>query len=144
MKKISILFYILFIVTIFSFKNVFATEINYNNSIDSNDAIVTNLSNGCTGDNSILGSVNDPDSPAWLLQKILNYTKIIGPFAVIILSAIDYLRAIISSDDENMKKTHKKLIVRLVLAAGLFIIPSIVMLLLNLFGITSNQICNFK
>lgn len=98
----------------------------------------------CSGTNSILGSVNDPDSVAWLLQKILNYIRIIGPFLVLLLSSIDYLKAIFSSDDETLSKTHKKFIVRLVLAASLFVLPTIVSVLLNVLGLTSNEICGLQ
>ena len=42
----------------------------------------------CAGQNAILGNVNDPDSVAWLLQKLLDYARVIGPFLVLILSIV--------------------------------------------------------
>ena len=91
--------------------------------------------------NSILGSTEDENSVAWLLQQLLNYIKILGPMLVVILSSMDFAKAIIASDDENMKKAEKKLVVRLILAVALFLIPTLVSVLLNVFGITTDTIC---
>ena len=94
--------------------------------------------------NSILGSTEDENSVAWLLQQLLNYIKILGPMLVVILSSMDFAKAIMASDDENMKKAEKKLMIRLVLAVALFLIPTLVSVLLNVFGITSDQICGLQ
>lgn len=93
------------------------------------------------GDNGLLGNVNDEDSVAWLLQKILNYLKIIGPFIVVVMSGIDFAKVIVTSDDDSMKKAQKKLIIRLLLAGSLFFLPQIVIALLDIFGITSDATC---
>lgn len=94
--------------------------------------------------NSILGSTEDEESVAWLLQQLLNYVKILGPILVVILSSLDFAKAIITSDDENMKKSEKKLVIRLVLAIALFLIPTLVSVLLDTFGITTDAICGLK
>lgn len=96
------------------------------------------------GSNGILGNVNDEDSVAWLLQKVLNYLKIIGPFIVVVMSGVDFAKVIVTSDDEGMKKAQKKLITRLILAASLFFLPQLVMALLDIFGITSNATCGLR
>ena len=93
---------------------------------------------------SILGSTKDEDSVAWLLQQILNYAKIIGPILVAILSSLDFAKAIMASDDENMKKAESKLMIRLILAVALFLIPTLVSVILNIFGITTDQICGLE
>lgn len=94
--------------------------------------------------NSLLGSTENEDSVAWLLQQLLNYIKILGPILVVILSSLDFAKAIIASDDENMKKSERKLVIRLILAVALFLIPVLVSVLLNTFGITTDQICGLK
>ena len=94
--------------------------------------------------NSLLGDVKDPESVAWLLQQVLNYIKILGPILVVILSSVDFAKAIMASDDENMKKAEKKLMIRLVLAIALFLIPTLVSVLLNIFGITTDGLCNLE
>ena len=95
----------------------------------------------CDPANSMLGDPEDEDSVAWLLQQILNYIKILGPILVVVLSSLDFAKVIIQSDDEAMAKAQKKLIYRLILAAALFFIPTLVMVLLDLFGITSDPTC---
>lgn len=94
--------------------------------------------------NSLLGSTEDEESVAWLLQQLLNYVKILGPILVVILSSLDFAKAIIASDDDNMKKAERKLMIRLILAVALFLIPTLVSVLLNIFGITTDQICGLK
>lgn len=98
----------------------------------------------CDGDNAILGNVNDENSVAWLVNEILNYLKIIGPFLVLILSSIEFVKAILMSDDESLSKAQKNLITRLILAAALFVLPTLISVILNVFGITSNEICIFQ
>ena len=88
--------------------------------------------------NSLLGSTSDEDSVAWLLDKILKYLRILGPLAVIVLSGIEFTRAIIASDDDNMKKATSHLKTRLLMAALLFLIPTITILLFDVFGIATD------
>lgn len=97
----------------------------------------------CEGKNSILGNINDENSVAWLINEILNYLKVIGPFLVLILSSVEFVRAILTSDDDSLAKAQKNLITRLVLAAALFLLPTLISVILNVFGITSNEICMF-
>lgn len=92
----------------------------------------------CPPTKAVLGDVGCEESVAWLLQKIFNYVKIIGPILVVILSSFDFITVIVKSDDEAMGKATKKLTTRLILAALLFFIPTLVQVLLDLFGLTSN------
>ncbi len=124
-------------------------NVNYINEV-SNDLITNNLSgievrhslNGC--DSSLLGNPNDPDSVAWLLQTLLNYIKVLGPILVIVLSSVDFLKVIIKSDDDAMTTAGKKLGYRLILAGLLFFIPTVVEVILNIFGITSDPTCGIQ
>ncbi len=98
----------------------------------------------CEGSNSLLGDPDDPDSVAWLLQQILNFIKIVGPILVVILSSVDFIQVIVKSDDEAMAKAQKKLIKRLILAALLFFIPTLVQVILDVFGFNSGATCGLK
>ena len=100
-----------------------------------------NQSQNC---NSLLGNPSYSNSVAWLVQKILNYIQVIGPLLVVVLSSIDFAKVIIKSDDEAMAKAQKKLIIRLILAACLFFIPTLVTVILATFGITSDPTCGIK
>ena len=103
-----------------------------------------NQEQGCSGDNSILGNVNDPNSVAWLLQKVLDFLKVLGPILVVVLSSVEFAKVIIKSDDEAMVKAQKMLITRLILAASLFLIPQLVEAVLSWFNFTSDTLCGIK
>lgn len=94
---------------------------------------------------SILGDVNDESSVAWLLQKILNYIKILGPTIAIIMGSLDFAKAIIASDEESMKKSQSKFVKRLIAAVILFFLPLLVSILLGIFNFTTNNAtCGLK
>ena len=98
----------------------------------------------CDGGNSMLGDPNDEESVAWLLQQVLNFIKVVGPLLVVVLSSIDFVKVIVNSDDDAMQKAFKKLGQRLILAALLFFIPTIVEALLDVFGFTSDSTCGLS
>lgn len=109
---------------------------------DNNNDVQYNQELECEG---LLGDpVNDPDSVAWFLVKILNYLKLLGPLMVLVLSSLDFAKAILMSDDESLKKAQSNLITRLILAALLFVLPTLIEVLLDIFGITSSDICIFN
>lgn len=70
----------------------------------------------------------------WLLQKILNYMKLLGPILVVLLSSVDFIKAVMSSDENALKVAQKKLMVRLVAAIALFLLPSLIQLIISLLG----------
>ena len=73
----------------------------------------------------------------WLLNTILNYIRIIGPVLVVLLSAIDFIKAVIGTDEKAMKEAQSKLIIRLVAAIALFLVPTLVQLLLSFINATT-------
>ncbi len=81
---------------------------------------------------SLLGSVSDENSIAFILQKIFNYIKILGPLLVIILSSMDFTKVVMTGDEKSMKKAQNNLGIRLVCAALLFFLPNIIVLLFNI------------
>lgn len=150
MKKILII-----LITIFSLFLINSANINvraitvsdYVQIADENDTAWINdynneVNNQSTGDcNSLLGSPTNTDSVAWLLFTVLNWMRVIGPLAVIVLSGIEFAQAIVKSDDDTMKKAKGHLTTRLVMAGLLFLIPSVVKLLLDVFNLTSDPMC---
>ncbi len=150
MKKVLII-----LITIFSLFLINSANINvraitvsdYVQIADENDTAWINdynneVNNQSTGDcNSLLGSPTDTNSVAWLLFTVLNWMRVIGPLAVIVLSGIEFAQAIVKSDDDTMKKAKGHLTTRLVMAGLLFLIPSVVKLLLDVFNLTSDPMC---
>lgn len=100
-----------------------------------------NQDQNCTGGDSILGDPNDPNSVAWLLDKILSYATLAGVILVVIFSSIDFLKGIVKSDDDTLAKAKKKLVLRLIFAVLLFFVPTITNAVLDLFGLTSESTC---
>ena len=103
-----------------------------------------NLSNNfyiladCRG---ILGDPNNDTSVAWLVNKLLDLLRIIGPLIVVVLSSFDFASVIVTGDDESMAKAKKKLMNRLIFTAALFFLPTLVKVILNILGITGNATC---
>ena len=91
------------------------------------------------GESSVFGDINNPTSTAWLIQKVLNYIKVLGPTIAIVLGSIDMAKAIITSDEENMRKAQSKFIKRIFAAIALFFVPLITGILLGLFGLTTDS-----
>lgn len=92
--------------------------------------------------NSLLGDPTEPDDLAWLLSRILAYFRIIAPSLVIVLSSVDFAKAVISSDEEASLKARKKLIVRIILAMSLFLLPEFISLIFGIVGLThANATC---
>lgn len=80
----------------------------------------------------------------WLLQKLLNYIKIAGPILVVLLSALDFIKAIASSEEDAFKKAQSRLVIRLVAALALFLVPTFVELLLGLINGINDPSCGLK
>ena len=89
--------------------------------------------------NAILGT--EDYSLGWLIKKFLLYFKVLIPIVVLALSVVEFVKAIIVNDDDTLKKAQKRLIIRLVIAIVLFLVPTIVDLLLDVFGFTASN-CN--
>lgn len=73
----------------------------------------------------------------WLVM-LLSIVKIFSVLLTIILSFIDAIKSIASSDDKFGKKFYKRLLIRLISCGLLFLIPSIIQMLLGIFS--SNEI----
>ena len=80
---------------------------------------------------------DEEGSVGWMLNTILNYIKVLGPILVVLLSAIDFIKAVVGFDEKAMKEAQNKLIIRLVAALGLFLVPTLVQLLLSFINVTT-------
>ena len=141
MKKIIITF-LLIVTCVMFISPINAKALEYN-SIDivnrsSSNLILDNINIAatCPPSKAILGDVNCEESVAWLIQLIFNIIKVVVPILVVLLSSIDFIMVIVKSDNDQFQKAQKRLITRLVLALLLFLIPTIVQVILQVFGIT--------
>ena len=130
MKKLVIICTIL-IIFIFGAKVVNAKAItNFSNGE------VTYLANNMTEDNctSLLGKPTNEGDPAYYLQKGLDIIKYLGVILCIVLTIVDFAKAIFSNDKDMLKPLSKKALSRLIYAVLLFFLPIIVKTLLTLVG----------
>lgn len=80
----------------------------------------------------------------WIFKvfKLIRYGL---PAVVIILSILDYIKALASEDDGEMKKVNKRFMFRLIAVVLLFVVPFIIDFILGLFNIpglsSSNPFC---
>ena len=93
----------------------------------------------------VLGDPNKDGSFANMMQKILNYIKIIAPILVVLLSGFDFAKNTLIGDQEEMKKAGKKLGIRLACAVGVYLAPLLTGFLINFINNSSvDQTCNIK
>lgn len=96
------------------------------------------------GDNEIscdIFGLENEGSVGWILQKIFDYIKVIGPILVVLLSAIDFIKAILSSDEKAMKQAQSRLVIRLIAAIALFLLPTLIQLAMS---IINQATCTLK
>ncbi|MDD5888680.1 MAG: hypothetical protein PUC82_04250 [bacterium] len=67
-----------------------------------------------------------------IIKGVLKYVFIIIPIALLIFGIIDLGKAVISSDDKEIKAATSRLIKRIIYAVVIFLVPSIVSLVMNL------------
>ena len=60
---------------------------------------------------------------------------------VIILSTIDYIKAIAASSQDDIKKTNQRTIKRMITGVIVFFVPLLLDILFNLFGVYDISTC---
>ncbi len=75
------------------------------------------------------------------LQDVFFAIKVLAPALVIILSTIDYIKAIASSNQDEVKKATQRTIKRLIIGIFVFLLPFLLDLLFELFGIYDLSTC---
>ncbi len=87
----------------------------------------------------IPGSTNH--YPAYYLKVVLTVIKYVGILACVALSTVDFARVIVTDSKDEYKKTIQKSIKRLLFAAGIFFLPEVVELLMELLGFATTGAC---
>lgn len=112
----------------------------YNENPKSSSSDKTNNGEGAglnaNNDCSLLGS----ETTDWL-KGLLRLIQIAGPIIAGVLGMIDFVNAVISSEDGAMKKAWGRFIRRIIAAVLLIILPVIVELILDVTNITGDDIC---
>lgn len=77
-----------------------------------------------------------------VLDGIYTVMKIAAPVLVIVLSTIDYIKAIANQNADEMKKVNKRTIKRIVIGLVVFFLPNLLDLLFRLFGLYNINGCD--
>ena len=72
------------------------------------------------------------------IEEIIGYIRILVPILLIVLGSVDFANAIISGDQDALKKSGSKFMKRAIAAVAVFFVPLLVKVLLTLPGIKDN------
>lgn len=70
-----------------------------------------------------------------IISDILNWIRILAPAALIVFTAVDFGSAILSQDNDSIKKASSKVLKRAIATIVLFFVPTIIRVILNLPGV---------
>lgn len=90
-------------------------------------------------DSSKLNQCGISDKIVNFISKVVKWIKYIAPVIVIILGILDFIKAIASSSEDEMKKTQGRFIKRVLAAAILFLVPFIIQFILEAFHLVNNN-----
>ena len=88
------------------------------------------------------GKFTNQKSLGYFLQTAFNIIKYIVPIILIVLTMVDFLKAVSSGDKDIVKVATNKLVKRAIIALVIFLIPSLLQLVLGL--VTSYGTCGIK
>ncbi len=86
------------------------------------------------GDGAVCGGWITQDALD-MIQEILNYFRVLGPILLIVFVALDFGKAVISQDNDAIKKAQSKVVSRAIATILLFFVPTITRAILNLDGV---------
>ncbi len=83
--------------------------------------------------NSLLGDPNqsNPGTPAYYIVKIFNVIKYVAIILLIVMSMLDFVTAVASSDNDAIKKATNKTIKRAILCVIILILPFLIEVILK-------------
>ena len=86
----------------------------------------------CAG---ILGKTDNPNDTAYYIQLALNIMRYVAIIALVLLSTIDYIKAIAAQDNDGLKKANSTFIKRLAYCVLIFFTPIIVKFIMSFVGV---------
>ena len=118
-------------------------------------ALVTAINGGSSGNvqytedvkscDGIFGDPNSDSSTIYMIQKILNYIKVLAPLLVLLLSGIDFAKTVLSGNPDDMRKVMKKFGIRIACAVGVFLAPFLTSFIINFINDSSRDAtCDLK
>lgn len=85
------------------------------------------------------GDVTIPSPVPPITRLIVTLIKIAAPLVLIIVGMLDILKAVMASDEKKLKESQTKFVKRLIPAALIFLVVTIVQLLIGLFADSTSE-----
>lgn len=89
----------------------------------------------------ILGDPSKEGDFAYYLDMTFRFIKFLAPVILIVMSMIDYIKVISTSDADALKKVNRKTITRIIFTLLIFVLPILISIILNLLGLQGR--CDF-
>lgn len=87
-------------------------------------------------------NINKP--PAYYLQFTFNLIKYVAIILLLVLSVVDYGKAVASSNQDAIKKATMNTVKRIIIAAVVFMLPMLIEFLFKILGLYSSTTCGIK
>lgn len=143
MRKLSI-----YLIVMISFGGLFlptlvnAQEISFDDTILVYDGLeLEPIGSDNINCNSIFVKNGEYNSLYHVMQDAFTLIKFAAPILVIVLSSMDYIKAITSHDAEDLKKANVKFVKRLVIGVIIFLLPFLLDFLFEAFGLFDLNTC---
>lgn len=78
------------------------------------------------------------------ISTVLTWVRIAVPIIVIVLGSLDFVRAVISDDQQELKKATGRFTKRCIVAVAIFFVPSIIMYLLSFIDKIYDVSCDIR
>ena len=121
----------------------YAIVVNSGSKTDSYPSLINPIDNE-NKDNKCTPFINkDGDSTplADFIEMLFKIIKIATPVIMIILTIIDFATNIINGTEKEIKAILKKALIRFIIGVLIFLLPFILELLFNIFGLYDLQTC---
>ncbi len=111
-----------------------SNEENSGSTSDEHENIFPNIEGKGCG-TILINCDGNPTELNHILNDVFFVIKLATPILVIVLSTIDYIKALVSSNADEIKKTNKRTVMRVVIGLIVFFLPYLLELIFHLFGL---------
>lgn len=88
---------------------------------------------------TLLGEIDDKNAPAYYLNFAFNLIKYAAIIMLLVLTIVEYVKAVAASNQDAIKKATQTTIKRLIIAIIIFFLPLLINFILRVLGIISTH-----
>ena len=114
--------------------NASTIEVSNNSLVEEYRSFDVTIDDSVDSCNSYFGDPDDSQYPAYWMQWALNIIKYVAIAALLVLSTVDFIKALVSNDKDALKKAGTTTAKRFIYVVILFFLPIIVDFIMRLFG----------